>query len=81
MSNTFRKDRDGKIYKESLKKKDARYKCYCEYCTNVFREKLTNKISKRETKEEIKIIETGENIDFDIPKQDEILEQIMGRNT
>ena len=30
-------------------------------------------------KQEIKTVETGENIDFDIPEQDEILNQIMGR--
>ena len=34
MSRTIRKDRNGKRYKESLKKKEARYKCRCEYCIN-----------------------------------------------
>jgi len=30
--------------------------------------------------EQIRIIETGENIDFDIPEQEKILEQIMRRS-
>jgi hypothetical protein len=35
MSRTIRKDRNDKRYKESLKKKEARYKCRCGYCTGV----------------------------------------------
>ena len=30
-------------------------------------------------KEEIRVVLKGENIDFDIPEQEEILKQIMGR--
>lgn len=40
---------------------------------------LVDKIAKKEMKEEVRIIETFENIDFDIPEQDKILEQIFGR--
>ena len=32
MSNTIRKDKNGKEYKESLKKKDGHFRCRCEYC-------------------------------------------------
>jgi hypothetical protein len=42
-------------------------------------ENLEDKIAEKELKEEIRIAETGENIDFDIPEQEEILTQIMGR--
>lgn len=41
--------------------------------------RIKNKIAEKELKEEIRIIETFENIDFDILEQDRILEQIMGR--
>lgn len=39
----------------------------------------TEKILDKELKEEVREIEQGENLDFDIPKQDEIIEQIFGR--
>ena len=39
---------------------------------------VIEKIAEKEMKEEIRVIEMEENIDFDIPKQDEILEQIFG---
>jgi len=38
---------------------------------------LKEKIVKKEMTEEIRVIETGENIDYDIPKQEEILEQVI----
>lgn len=79
MSNTYRKDRNGKAYKEGLKKKDGGYRCTCHYCVGVDKKELVEKIAKKEMKEEIKTVETGENIDYDILEQDEILEQIMGR--
>lgn len=60
MSNTFRKDRNGEKYKEGLKKKEARYRCTCHYCVGVDRNKLIDKIAKKEMKEEIKSI-----LDFD----------------
>jgi len=41
--------------------------------------RLIDKIAEKELKEEVRVIEKGENLDFDIPKQDEIIEQIMGR--
>ncbi len=43
------------------------------------KKKISEKIAEKEMKQEIKTVETGENIDFDIPEQDEILNQIMGR--
>jgi hypothetical protein len=75
MSNTFRKDRSDKVFKESLKKKSStsRYRCRCERC--VGKHDIIDKIAEKEMTEEIRIIETGENIDFDIPEQ----EEIMGR--
>ena len=39
----------------------------------------TEKILDKEMKEEIRVVLKGENIDFDIPEQEEILKQIMGR--
>jgi hypothetical protein len=41
---------------------------------------LEDKIAEKELKTEVRIIEAGENIDYDIPEQDEILEQIFGRS-
>ena len=52
MSNTFRKDRNGKVYKESLKKKEARYKCRCEYCSGVSKNLTCEKIAEKELKGE-----------------------------
>ena len=40
----------------------------------------TEKIFDKEMKEEIRVIETEENIDFNIPEQDKILKQIMGND-
>jgi len=80
MSNTFRKDRNGKIFKEGLKKKCGRTRCRCEYCIDIEKNKLSNKIAEKEMTEQIRIVETGENIDFDIPEQEEILKQVMGRD-
>ncbi len=39
---------------------------------------LEDKIAEKELKEEVRVIDTGENIDFDIPEQDEIINQMMG---
>ena len=41
--------------------------------------KLVDKIAEKELKEEVREIEKGEHLDFDIPEQDEIIEQIFGR--
>lgn len=79
MSNTLRKDRNGKVFKESIKKHNGRTRCRCEYCMDVERNKISDKIAEKELKEEVREIEQGENLDFDIPKQDEIIEQIFGR--
>ena len=54
MSNTYRKDRNGRRYKESLKKKEARYKCRCEYCTGVSKNLICEKIADKELKNQIK---------------------------
>ena len=54
MSRTIRKDRNGKRYKESLKKKEAQYKCRCEYCTGVSKNLICEKIAKKELKNQIK---------------------------
>ena len=54
MSNTIRKDRNGKKYKESLKKKEGGYRCTCHYCVGVDRNELSNKIAKRELKTQLK---------------------------
>ena len=54
MSNTYRKDRNGKKYKESLKKKEAHYKCRCEYCTGVSKNLICEKIADEELKRQIK---------------------------
>ena len=54
MSRTRRRDRLGKRYKESLKKKEARYKCRCGYCTGVDKNNLCEKIDEKELKRQIK---------------------------
>ena len=61
MSRTIRRDRTGKRYKESLKKKEARYKCRCEYCTGVDKNNLCEKIAEKELKEQLKIDEYNFN--------------------
>ena len=53
MANTLRRDRTGKRYKESLKKKEARYKCRCEYCTGVSKNLICEKIADEELKRQI----------------------------
>ena len=79
MSNTYRRDRNNKLFKETLKKHNGRKRCRCEYCMGVERNKTADKIAEKELKEEIRTVEKGEHIDFDIPEQEEILKQIMGR--
>ena len=54
MSRTIRRDRTGKRYKESLKKKEARYKCRCGYCTGVSKNLICEKIAEKELKRQIK---------------------------
>jgi hypothetical protein len=39
------------------------------------KKELQDKIAEKETKEQIKIIEQGEHLDFDIPEQDKIFEK------
>ena len=53
MSRTIRRDRLGKRYKESLKKKEARYKCRCGYCTGVSKNLICEKIAEKELKRQI----------------------------
>lgn len=57
MARTIRKDRNGKRYKESLKKKEARYKCRCGYCTGVDKNNLCEKIAEKELKRQIELDE------------------------
>jgi hypothetical protein len=73
MSNTFRKDKNNKIFKEGLKKKsiEAHYRCQCYHCVGADKNDLIDKIAEKELKTEI------EYLDFDILAQDEILEQIF----
>ena len=40
---------------------------------------LEEKIAEKEMNEEVRTVETNEHIDFDIPEQEEVLKQIMGR--
>ena len=54
MANTLRRDSTGKKYKESLKKKEARYKCRCGYCTGVSKNLICEKIAEKELKRQIK---------------------------
>lgn len=54
MSNTYRKDRNGKTFKEGLKKKCGRTRCRCEYCMDVEQNKLIDKIAEKELKTELK---------------------------
>ena len=55
MSNTYRKGRNDKVYKESLKKKFSRYKCRCTYCLG--KGDTADKIAEKELKTEIKLLE------------------------
>ncbi len=78
MSNTYRKDRSDKIFKESLKKKDSncRHRCRCGYCLG--KKNTLDKIAEKDFEIELKtIIEEG--TDCDIPEQDKILKQIIGK--
>lgn len=76
MSNTYRKDRNDKVYKESLKKKFSRYKCRCTYCLG--KRDTVDKIAEKDLKEEMILIHK-EGVDHDCPIQDEILKQIFNR--
>jgi hypothetical protein len=51
MSNTYRKDKNGKKFKESDKSTDRRFRCRCEYCTNAEKNKITEKIVKNKLKD------------------------------
>jgi len=53
MSNTLRKDKNGKTFKESLKKKCGRTRCRCTYCTNTESNKIFDKILNKELKKQI----------------------------
>ena len=60
MANTLRRDKNGKVYKESLKKREAHYKCKCERC--VGKNNTIEKIAEKELKTEIKDIENYRTI-------------------
>ena len=53
MSNTYRKDRNDKLFKENLKKKSptSRYRCRCERC--VGKHDIIDKIAEKEMTEQI----------------------------
>ena len=87
MSNTYRHKDKGKFHNKLLK-----YNEVCESTKNMWDRhsseygedkerqlQIKEKIAEKELKEEVRIVETGEHLDFDIPEQDEILEQIFGR--
>lgn len=57
MSNTYRKDRNGNTFKESLKKREAHYKCRCEYCTGASKNLTCDKILEKELKKQLKLDE------------------------
>ena len=57
MSNTYRKDRNGNTFKETLKKHSGRTRCRCEYCMDVERNKITDKIAEKELKKQLKLDE------------------------
>jgi hypothetical protein len=63
MGKTKRKDKHDKEYRESLKKKDGWYRCRCERCVGA--NSLIDKIAEKEMKEEIRVIEMEENIDYE----------------
>ena len=68
MSNTYRKDKNNKYVKEGLKKEPYEYKCNCWHCTGYdarTKFELRVKIAEKEMKEEVRVIETEENIDFE----------------
>lgn len=79
MSNTFRKDKHGKTFKEGQLIKDKTWKCDCYLCVGADKVEIKEKIAEKELKEEVRIIEKGENIDYDISEQEEIVKQIFGR--
>lgn len=56
MSNTFRKDKHNKVFKEGLKKKsiEAYYRCNCYYCVGGDKNDTIEKIAEKEMKEEIR---------------------------
>jgi hypothetical protein len=50
MGKTTRKDKNGRTFKESLKKRHSRYKCRCEYCSGVSLNRMKEKIAEKELK-------------------------------
>lgn len=50
MGKTKRKGRNGKSFRESLKKRDAPYECRCEYCMSYSRDAKIEKILDFEIK-------------------------------
>ena len=52
MSNTLRRDKHDKVYKESRKKRFAHYRCKCERC--IGKNNTIEKITEKELKTELK---------------------------
>jgi tRNA(Ile2) C34 agmatinyltransferase TiaS len=81
MSNTHKHKAKGKFNNGLLEEPDNTYERMADRYNKKrgefrkIKKDLEDKIAEKELKEEIRIVETGENIDFDIPEQ----EQIMGR--
>lgn len=86
MGKTFKHKAKGKFNNGLLEEPDSSYERMADRHNKKIGEfrkvkkDLEDKIAEKELKEEIRIAETGENIDFDIPEQEEIIEQIMGRS-
>lgn len=87
MSNTHKHKDQGKFHSKVLKSDEV-----CESTKQMWdrhngdrgefrslKKNKTEKILDKEMKEEIRIVIEWENIDFDIPEQDEILIEIFGK--
>lgn len=85
MSNTYKHKNKGKFNNGLLEEVPQSLQNMWDRSNNdldefrALKKNKTEKILDKEMKEEVRVIETAENIDYDIPEQDEILEQIMGR--
>jgi len=79
MSNTYKHKNLAKYTKDLLEKIPQELQNYFDRSNNDLGElrkakkELKDKIAKKEIIEEIRILETGEHLDFDIPEQEEIL--------
>ena len=85
MSNTHKHKNRAKYIKYLLDKTPQKLQNYFDRSNwdidefRALKKSKTEKILDKEMKEEIRVIEMNEHIDFDIIEQEEILKQIMGR--